>query len=62
MKPIHLIAGLGGLAIAAAVAWLLYMQANPPYETAEVRGLDPIPGAASEAPKSAEAPPGTATP
>ena len=39
MKPIHVVAAVGGLAIAGVLAWFFYMQANPPYETTDVRGL-----------------------
>lgn len=54
MKPIHIIAAIGGLAIAGMLAWFFYMQANPPYETTDVRGLGELPAApASEAPATA---------
>lgn len=39
MKPIHIIAAIGGVLIVAVGAWYLYMQANPPYEETNVRGI-----------------------
>lgn len=52
MKPVQLIAILGGLLIVGVVAWYLYMESNPPYATSPVRGLD-LPAAKRDAPKSA---------
>jgi hypothetical protein len=59
MKPIHVVAAVGGLAIAGVLAWFFYMQANPPYETTDVRGLGegapaaPATAATPEAPATA---------
>lgn len=58
MKPIHLIAGLGGLAIAGVLGWYLHMQSTLPYETTTERGV-PI-AAGTDAPASAA--PATAAP
>ena len=52
MKPVQLIAILGGLLITAVIGWYFYMEANPPYETAPVRGLN-LPAASANAPASA---------
>lgn len=68
MKPVQLIAILGGLLIVAVIGWYLYMESNPPYETTPVRGLDlPAVGAKQAAPSSGaaaptEAPPSQAAP
>lgn len=67
MKPIHLIAIIGGIAIAGVGGWYLYMRSTPTYEKAATRGLDPAlvapatpePGSTA-APQSAASAPGTA--
>ena len=52
MKPVQLVAILGGLLITGVIGWYFYMEANPPYEAAPVRGLN-LPAAAANAPVSA---------
>lgn len=59
MKPIQIIAVLGGLAIVGVVAWYLYMESNPPYEVAPERGLN-LPAASGAS--AGGAAPGTAAP
>lgn len=56
MKPVQLIAILGGLLIVGVVGWYLYMESNPPYATTPVRGLDlPAAGAKTSAASKAAA-------
>lgn len=63
MKPIQLIAVIGGVAIAGVGGWYLYMRSTPTYEKAAARGLDPaLVAPASPAPTSASAPSTAATP
>lgn len=52
MKPVQLIAVLGGLLITGVIGWYFYMEANPPYAEAPVRGLN-LPAASANAPQSA---------
>ncbi|MEZ4474730.1 MAG: hypothetical protein R3F60_28865 [bacterium] len=61
MKPIHLIAGLGGLAIVGVVVWYLQMASSLPYETTTQRGIPDVAAPGSGAPTS-EAPPTEAAP
>ncbi|MGK0357819.1 MAG: hypothetical protein ACI9U2_000102 [Bradymonadia bacterium] len=54
MKPVQLIAILGGLLITGVIGWYFYMEANPFYEDTPVRGLN-LPAASAKAPQSAKA-------
>lgn len=52
MKPVQFIAILGGLLITGVIGWYFYMEANPPYDLAPVRGLN-LPATSANAPQSA---------
>jgi len=57
MKPIQLIAVIGGVAIAGVGGWYLYMRSTPTHEKAATRGLDPsLIAPASQVPASVAAP------
>lgn len=55
MKPIHLIAGLGGLLIVGLLGWYMYMQQTLPFDEAPTRGLH-IPRSAKQAADKPAAP------